>query len=94
MDAVSTGATRDDRQIGVAERAHDQGGAMLLRGGGENLDVVHQRALVGLWQAEQHGGDLAGRAGLRKPGRKRRRVFDDGSNEVEAGCWFAMSQGR
>ncbi len=55
MRAVGAAARH---QLGMA--VEQERGAFVLRHGGEFFGAVDLRALVGVGQAQQHGGDVAG----------------------------------
>jgi hypothetical protein len=88
MDAVGACASGDDGEVRRAVRRDDESRSVFLNGSGQNLDVVHEGPLVGLRQPQQQGRHMAGRAGLRETRRESGRVFDDGGDEIKAGCRF------
>ena len=87
--AVRTGATGDDRRDRPRRRrATIKAAPCSCAAEAENLDVVDQACA----RRPSAGGAArrrpAGRAGLRKPGRERRRIVEDGSDQVKAGGRF------
>ena len=80
MRAVGAGARH---QLGMA--ADEQRRAFVLHDGGKRLGAIDPRALVGLGQAQQHGGDVAGGQGRGKRCGERSSVGDRRRHQIEAG---------
>ena len=78
MGAVGAGAGDD-----VVAPGEQQRRITILDGRGDLLDQVDQAALVGIDQAQQHGGDIGPAHGLAETG-DRRRVFHRRGKQVEA----------